>query len=191
MRVASERLILREFIEEDFEQFYSVFSNQQVMRYALREVSRNPEDKRSYFDEILCHNQTKEGRGGYEFAVLLASTGAFVGFADVEVTLQNDHGGCGEIGYFLLPDYWGKGFATEIANTLLEFCFTAIGLHRVCASCNAANHASEHVMQKVGMTKEGEFDQVRFKFGTWHNELRYRIMKDEWSRLRNSNTNPV
>ncbi|QGQ96590.1 N-acetyltransferase [Paenibacillus psychroresistens] len=176
----SERLNYREFTENDFHLFYSVFSNEQVMRYALIEKFNCEEDILPYFKKVLKNNITIENRNAYEFAVFLTSDDSFIGFADIEIHNKNNLGGCGEIGYFLIPSFWGNGYATEISNLLSEICFKHINLHRVAARCNSNNLQSEKIMKKVGMTKEGEFRRVRFKNGEWENEQHYSILLDEW-----------
>lgn len=180
MRVQSRRLSFREYREDDYSLFYSLFSNAQVMRYALMDVYRSLDDERAYFESILRNNHTPaDRREAYQFAVFPKDGGPFVGFADIEIISRNDSGGCGEIGYFLLPEFWGNGFATEIANALMEICFAHLNLHRVFARCNANNIQSEQIMKKIGMIKEGEFRRARFKHGQWDNELHYAILSEE------------
>lgn len=180
MNFKSERLLFKEFQESDFHLFFSVFSNEQVMKYALLDRFSCEEDILPYFTEVLDNNITVKNRKAYEFAVFLSSTDTFVGFADIVIHYQNSIATCGEIGYFLLPPFWGNGFATEISKTLIEFCFTELKLHKVTARCNANNLRSERVMKKAGMVKEGEFRKARFKNGQWDNELHYNILVEEW-----------
>ena len=180
MKFRSERLIYREFTESDFHLFYSVFSDEQVMKYALLEKFNCEEDILPYFKKVLKNNNTLENRKAFEFGVFLTSDESFIGFADVEIHNLNNFGGCGEIGYFLLPSYWGNGYATEIANSLIEICFKHINLHRVAARCNSNNLQSERIMKKVGMVKEGEFRKVRLKNGQWENEKHYSILNEDW-----------
>jgi [ribosomal protein S5]-alanine N-acetyltransferase len=180
MHFQSERLNFREFRESDFPLFYSVFSTEQIMKYALMDRYDNEEDALPYFRKILKNNTIDINREAFEFAVFLTGSDEFIGFADIEVHYQNLSGGCGEIGYFLLPSYWGNGFATEMTNALITICFKQIKLHRIVASCHANNLQSEKIMKKVGMLKEGEFRKARFKNGQWDNELRYSILIDEW-----------
>ncbi len=151
------------------------------MQYALRDRYESKADLLPYFHEVLENNRANTKRKAYEYAVFLSSTGAFAGFADIDIYVRNEHGGCAEIGYFLLPDFWGKGYATAIVRALLGICFDELSLHRVFACCNARNAGSEGVMQKAGMQKEGEFKKARFKHGCWDNELRYGILAEEWS----------
>lgn len=183
MNPHSARLTFREFAEEDYSRFCSVFTNGAVMRYAYIDQFQGPEDCRAYFEQVLRNNAAAAGRTAFEFAVFSASGGSFIGFADILIHMKNELGGIGEIGYFLLPEAWGSGYATEIAAALTEFGFTALGLHRMEARCNANNAASENVMKKLGMVKEGELRQVRPKNGHWENELFYSILKEEWKTI--------
>lgn len=180
MEYRSDRLIFREFSEDDFNLFYSLFSNEQVMNYTLLDRYTREEELMPYFQKVLENNKTTKNRKAYEFAVFLSSDSSFIGMADIEVYYQNAYGGCGEIGYLLLPDFWGKGYATEIANKLLEISFRDIKLHKISASCNVNNSQSRKVMEKIGMIKEGEFRKVRFKHGEWVNEYKYGILAEEW-----------
>jgi RimJ/RimL family protein N-acetyltransferase len=59
-----------------------------------------------------------------------------------------------EIGYFTLPPYRGRGFATRIARVLAEHAFS-LGIQRVAAYVNVDNAASERVLERAGFTREG------------------------------------
>lgn len=180
MEIFSKRLLLREFTESDFHLFFSVFSNEQIMKYALMDQVHQEEELAAYFKKVMQNNITVKNRPCYEFAVFSVLDERFIGFADVEILSRNQFGGSAEIGYFLLPGFWGNGYATEIANTLTEFCFLGLHLHRVTARCNANNLSSEKVMKKSGMVQEGEFRKARYKNGQWVNEKHYSILKEEW-----------
>lgn len=180
MNYKSERLTFREFKEDDFNLFYSLFSNEQVMKYTLLNRYSCEEDLQPYFQNVLKNNTTTQNREAYEFAVFLSSDDSFIGMADIEINYQNACGGCGEIGYLVLPPFWGNGYATEMANKLIEISFKDIKLHRISASCNVNNVQSRRIMEKAGMIKEGEIRKVRFKNGVWNNEYRYGILAEEW-----------
>lgn len=64
--------------------------------------------------------------------------------------------GCrAEIGYVLNRRYWGKGYATEAARRVMEWLFTDGAVWRACATCDVDNLASARVLEKIGMTLEG------------------------------------
>jgi len=61
-----------------------------------------------------------------------------------------------EIGWWLARTWWGRGLATEAARAALLDGFERAGLERIVAVAMAANHASIHVMEKLGMKYERE-----------------------------------
>ncbi|MEO1140469.1 MAG: GNAT family N-acetyltransferase [Pseudomonadota bacterium] len=60
-----------------------------------------------------------------------------------------------EVGYMLLPDAWGQGFATEACARLLKFAFEMTTLSEVVATTDPDNAKSQHVLQKCGMRPIG------------------------------------
>ncbi|MEB5452618.1 GNAT family N-acetyltransferase [Virgibacillus pantothenticus] len=52
-------------------------------------------------------------------------------------------------------EYWGNGFASEAVKALLKLAFTEKQYHKLFARCFQTNPASEKVLQKIGMEKEG------------------------------------
>jgi len=83
-------------------------------------------------------------------------TGAFVGRGGLNrvTVLGADEI---EVGYALLPAYWGRGLATEIARASIETAFDDIGCDSVVGFTLVDNAASRHVLEKCGMSFEREF----------------------------------
>lgn len=184
MEFRSERLYFRKFEPHDYDKYASVFSNDRVMRYAYMDKINDEAEMKSAFELVIKNTGITGKRDSYEFAVYLSSNGEFIGWTCILVNYHFSRIKFGEIGYFLLPEHWGKGYATEIAKTLTEVCFTKLHMHKVAASCNVNNPNSEKVMKKIGMTKEGELRKERYKNGQWDNELRYGILLEEWEKKR-------
>ena len=61
------------------------------------------------------------------------------------------HHFCGEVNYYIAPQYRSQGLATEAVRILLDFGFRELGLLRVQARCAPDNPASEKVLRKIGM----------------------------------------
>jgi RimJ/RimL family protein N-acetyltransferase len=83
--------------------------------------------------------------------------------------------GCqAEIGWVLDPAHGGHGYATEAVRALLDHCFSELHLHRVVATCFAANDSSRRLMERVGMRCEGHAvaDSLH-RSGRWLDTLTY------------------
>jgi RimJ/RimL family protein N-acetyltransferase len=97
--------------------------------------------------------QKIEPRAGYELGIYLGSTGKISGNASLHIrNLKNKEA---EIGYTLSREQWGQGYGTEVAKKLTAFAFNKLHLHRVYASTAPSNRASQRVLEKIGMTREG------------------------------------
>lgn len=89
------------------------------------------------------------------------------GFCFWQLRLKTDHrliGFCGlhrlesagiiEIGWWILPELWGQGLASEVAAAVKEHALTILGIKQISAICHEDNLASERVMQKIGLQYE-------------------------------------
>ena len=64
---------------------------------------------------------------------------------------------------------------------MLKFAFNKLKLHRIYAKLFESNIASKKVLEKVGFKLEGIAREHRYRYGKWHNELHYGILKREFS----------
>ena len=55
-----------------------------------------------------------------------------------------------ELGYWLTPDAWGRGYATEAARAVIDMARHALPLRRLHARHHVTNHASRRVLDKLG-----------------------------------------
>ncbi|TLS50799.1 GNAT family N-acetyltransferase [Paenibacillus antri] len=58
---------------------------------------------------------------------------------------------CGELGYFIGPEFWNNGYGAEACAKLVEFGFRTLELERNYGRCMAKNTASKRVMEKCGL----------------------------------------
>lgn len=176
----SERLFFQEVGGDDFEDVYAVFSDAQVMRYAFLDAFPTREAFRPYFESMLVNAAASEDRKAYEFLVRQRETGARIGFADLRREDPVAEGPCADLGYFLMPPYWGRGYATEIGRSLLAFGFETLGFAKLTGCCHADNRVSQHVLEKLGMNLEAVRPNARFKDGGWHDEPFYGLTAVDW-----------
>jgi ribosomal-protein-alanine N-acetyltransferase len=81
-----------------------------------------------------------------------------------------------EIGYWLLPDYWGQGVMTECLPAIIGHAFTAMHLHRIVAVVEPPNGQSARLVQKLGFGYEGTLRQCEIKNGAYIDHAYYALL---------------
>lgn len=88
----------------------------------------------------------------------------------------------GDIGYSIARRHWNQGLMTEAGKSVIDAAFSTLpDLNRIRAFADARNEASQRVMEKLGMTKEGVLRQNRVERGTILDEAWFGILRSEWS----------
>ncbi|GCF12364.1 N-acetyltransferase [Haloarcula mannanilytica] len=90
--------------------------------------------------------------------------------------------GNAEIGYFLSPEAWGNGYATDAVRTVVDYAFQARRLHRVYAKVLAGNDGSQRVLEKAGFEREGTLRDHWFRDGRHEDVYLYGLLADELDR---------
>jgi RimJ/RimL family protein N-acetyltransferase len=84
------------------------------------------------------------------------------------------------LGYWIGVPYWGKGYATEAANAVVEFGFGTLHLNRIFAHHFAGNTGSGKVLEKIGMRHEGQFRQHIRKWDKFIDIENYGLLAEEY-----------
>jgi [ribosomal protein S5]-alanine N-acetyltransferase len=151
------RLILRPFAPGDAEVVHAIYSDPVVMRY----VATGPMLDLAVTQRLIEDYAAHQARHGYSFwAVFERASGMLIGDSGLYCT----PGGEVELGYTLGRAWWGRGYATEAAGRWLSVAFDELGVSEVVALAEPANVASVHVLDKLGMRRDGE----RLAFGRPH-----------------------
>ncbi|QOS76476.1 GNAT family N-acetyltransferase [Paenibacillus sp. JNUCC31] len=174
MQMETERLIIRDIRETDQERIHTYTSMTEVTQHTAWGPNTE-EDTRAYVEYVLNLQQTQP-REGFELAICLEKEGLLIG--GVGLHMENTNA---EIGYVLHPIYQGKGYAAEAARAMLGFGFKTLGVHRIYAKCRPNNKASEKVMQKIGMQREGLMREHWFYKGKYHDSCLYSILAKEYA----------
>ena len=84
------------------------------------------------------------------------------------------------IGYWLAPDFWGKGIMPECCKFYINYAFEKLELNRVELSVSVNNLQSMRVVEKLGMYQEGVKRGAEFLNGTYEDHAIYSVLKREW-----------
>ena len=171
------RLQLRPFQDDDLEPFLAYRSDPLVERYQGWEAPY-PREKAFAFVEAMKNKQLGRQGDWYQIMVTLKPNRQVIG--DVAFRILAEDILQAEIAFTFVRSFWGQGYATEAAGRLLDYLFGELHLHRVRAICDVENLASAHVLERLGMRREGEFlENIWFK-GKWGSEFLYAILDREW-----------
>ncbi len=176
-RNETARLVLRPYTEGDLDYLADVLSRPDVVRYLYWEVQTRDEVADMLERRVRLTSLEKPG-DRLILAAELRETGEVVG--DVVLGWDDSTHRQGEIGFIFHPDHHGKGYATEAARAMLGFGFEGAGLHRIYGRCDARNHASARVMERLGMRREAHLVENEWFKGEWGSELVYAILDREW-----------
>ena len=81
-------------------------------------------------------------------------------------TWDSEYTPCVDLGWRLQRESWGKGFATEAANACVEHAFKKLNIDELYAFATDNNKPSQHVMDKIGMSYQGNFQHPKIKGDT-------------------------
>ena len=176
MRIETERLVLREFREDDWPDMLIYWTDPRYRRYypEVADVERAVRDLVGRFVAA----QAERPRRAWQLAIVDKTDGRLIGNCGVRVNDPERREG--NIGYELNPRTWGRGYATEAARAILGFGFDELGLHRVWAECVADNTGSARVLEKLGMRREAHFREHQWHGGRWWDTLVYAVLQHEW-----------
>ncbi len=156
MQLETNRLIMRPFEETDAEGLFLLDSNPEVMKYVGGVVSTEIGHSRKMIEFI--QKQYKENGVG-RLAVIEKSSNLFIGWSGLKYLTSEINGmkNVYELGYRFLPEYWGKGYATETAIAALNYAFDSIKTDIVYAMAVTENTGSNRVLRKLGFEELGTF----------------------------------
>jgi ribosomal-protein-alanine N-acetyltransferase len=146
----TERLLLRQYIEEDSPFLYSIFSDLETMKYYPAPFSLEQTQ------DWVRKNQERYKKDGFGlWAICLKENNEIIG--DCGLVKQVVDGKTEvEIGYHINKKHWSKGFATEAAKSCKEYGFYNLELAKLLSIIDPMNLASIKVAERIGFSKEKE-----------------------------------
>jgi len=167
----TERLLLRDFRPADVPDITRLAGAREVAATTLRIPHPYTEEHARFLE------MRQEEKFGYSFAITLLATGELCGGIGLHPDPLHPRA---ELGYWIGVPYWGHGYATEAARTVLDFGFRELKLKRIFAHHFEGNLSSGRVLQKIGMKHEGCQRQHIEKWGRLLDLENYGILRTEW-----------
>ena len=145
--IESERLLLRQFSLNDIEAVYQFNSNVELHRYTGDEIINSRQRAEQIIKDIWLKDYTNYGYG--RWALIYKPENKIIGFAGLKYLAEI---GETDIGYRILPQYWGKGLVSEISKQIILYGFNELNLKRIIGIAMPENIASCKVLEKIGFS---------------------------------------
>lgn len=155
--IETERLALRRFTQDDAAFVLEMLNDEAWKRNISDRGIRTVEGVRGYVDDVLLASYQKHGFGLYRLALKADDTP--IGMCGL---IKRDSLPNVDIGYALLPAFYGKGYAEEAARAVLEHGRSDFGLKRILGTTSLDNEPSVRVLEKIGLTFQEVIQQAGF-----------------------------
>jgi RimJ/RimL family protein N-acetyltransferase len=179
----TQRLLLRQFTEADAEFLLLMEKEPDVLRYVGRKPLADLDAYRNKIRTTFLPHYDKPGGFG-TWAIVEKASGEFVGGGTLRPGMDsNEAAEMGytsddvELGYGLRKQSWGKGYATEVAQALVQRAFTDLGATSLVACVTIDNVASVRVLEKAGLRRAGE---PLYLHGENELSVKYALTKDRF-----------
>lgn len=147
----TERACLRQWVSDDWTQLRALAQDPRVMQH-IENGDLWPDDRiRRFVDGGIAASQT---RGWILWPVIYKADSQFIGICGFNAAFAPEV----EIGWWLRPEYWRQGIATEVAAAVMDYGFRTWSFPRLISVTAPANHASIRVMKKLGMHYDRAFE---------------------------------
>jgi len=176
MDIETKRLALRETGWTHIEYIHKLHLCPEIDEFNTLGIPKDLDETKEVMRSAIEDKYNKV-RKEISWTIFLKDTNEFIGAAGMH--LSADKFKLGEIYYKLLPGFWGQGYATEIAKSLIKFGFEKLHLHKVEAEVQTENIRSVKVLEKAGMTKEGLRRKILPIRGEWKDDFHYAIVEDD------------
>ena len=139
-----------------------------------------PASKAAIYAAIQHHLRIWANGEEYVWTIRLRADNNFIG----RISIRREQGnGIWSIGFWIHPEHWGQGFATEASRAIIDFGFGRLGANKIEAAHAQWNVASQRVLQKLGLNYVGDNPRGFEKNGQWVAETEYEVDHDSWQSL--------
>jgi len=157
--LATDRLYLRQFNDADLENVFYGLSHPDVIKYYGVSFGSLEATK----EQMLWFSNLEKNATGIWWAICSKGDDTFLGAAGLNDLDQENKKA--EIGFWLLPENWGRGIIAEAMPLILNHAFNNLGLHRIEAFVETENENCKKALLKLKFKREGTMKDCEVKNG--------------------------
>lgn len=149
---------MREFTLGDVDAVYEFQTNPDVLRFMGGDGAiETRADAERLIRDIWLMQYEKFGYARY--ALVHKGDQRVIGFCGLKFEPDEDSA---DLGYRMLPEYWGQGLATEAARAVLKYARDVLGVERIFGEVVEQNTASINVLTKIGLRHVDTYQKYGF-----------------------------
>lgn len=145
----TERLLLQKPTIDDAEFYYQLLREPLFKQHIADLGIESVEDAKNFIEKYLIGHHANFGFG--MLTTRLKADNTAIGFCGA---IKREYLEWPDMGYALLPEFFGKGYATEGAKVVLDHCHNQLGMDKVVAYTTLENAESMHVLEKIGLKRD-------------------------------------
>ncbi len=154
MNIKTNRCIISELNSSDLQEATNLFTDEKVRQYLGGAITKD-----AALEKLESWINSEDD---LYFCVRISENGDFVGI--ISITEYHDKGLKG-LSYQLLPEFWGRGIATESISAIFEFLKNNTEIKELMAETQSRNLSSCRLLEKLGF----EFENTVIRFGKEQN----------------------
>ncbi|MGV9306908.1 GNAT family N-acetyltransferase [Nonomuraea sp. NPDC003727] len=170
VRLVGEKVILREFRPDDVDGAFRIVGDPRVTDWLSFDTRTR--DQAADMVAGIVTRAKEEPRTEYYLAVTKHDAEELIGFARLGLSGVQ----AAKLGFAIVAEEWGCGFATDAARTLIAFGFESLNLHRISAAIGPKNSTSMLLVTKLGFVPEGRIRDHVFTNGQWRDSILYSML---------------
>ncbi|GAC1423031.1 MAG: GNAT family N-acetyltransferase [Flavisolibacter sp.] len=168
------RCLLRKITVVDAPEVWILNSHPNIMQYLDRESLNSPQEAIRLINRI---EYDLENEIGIMWGITTIGYDKLIGIIGFWRVVKEHFRG--EIGFFLHPDWWNKGFMKECIETVVQYGFTNMNLHSIEANVNPANKPSIFLLEKLGFNREAYFKENYYFNGKFIDSITYSLVNKQ------------
>jgi ribosomal-protein-alanine N-acetyltransferase len=146
--LSTDKLFLRVPSLEDARAIFEGWAQDlEVVRYLTWRPHQSIDETEIFIRSCLL---AWENQARFPYVITLKTNGEVIGMIDLPIRIPKM-----AVGYVLARAHWGNGYMPEATQAVIEWAFQKPSIYRVYATTDVENIASQRVLEKVGMQREG------------------------------------
>ncbi len=170
----TDRLYFRNILDDDLELIFSGLSNKVVTKYFGVRYTTLLETR----EQMEWYKSLETQKSGKWWIIEQHNDNAFIGAIGFHKYSRQHRKA--EIGFWLLPEYWGKGFMSEALVRMSKHGFNEMNLHRIEGWVESENKSCISVFERCGYKLEGIARQTEWVDNRWIDLCLFAVLKTEW-----------